>query len=76
MSTVLLNISDNEGYAPDQIGTSITLTDLLAAVEQAIADHGDDAKVVLSNGQKYGAGFGSISPWADVFTLPNEEDGE
>ncbi|QDF16017.1 hypothetical protein H3N89_gp52 [Microbacterium phage MonChoix] len=58
--TVLLGVNDNEGYAPDQIRTEVTLADLLAAVQDAITEHGEDAKVVVSNGQRYGAGFGSL----------------
>lgn len=59
-ATVAIAISDNQGYAPDQIATSITLQDVLEAVELAIQEFGSDAKVVLSNGQRYGAGFGAF----------------
>lgn len=73
---VLLNISDNQGYAPDQVNTSFTLGRLLDEVEQAIEVHGADSVIVLSNGQRYGAGYGSIldSPSTDLFYAPEDEE--
>lgn len=58
---ILMNISDNQGYAPDQIDTRFTLGDLLEQVEQAIEDFGEEATIVLNNGQRYGASYGSIA---------------
>lgn len=58
--TVLLGVNDNQGYAPDQIQTEVTLASLLASVQEAIEEYGEDAKVVVANGQRYGAGFGSL----------------
>lgn len=62
-NTVLLGVNDNQGYAPDQIDTSVTLATLLEAVEDAINQFGEDAKVVVANGQRYGAGFGSLQAY-------------
>lgn len=75
-SQVLLNISDNQGYAPDQISTNFTLARLREEVEQAIDVYGADAVIVLNNGQRYGATYGSIidSPSADLFYSPEEEE--
>jgi len=76
---VLLNISDNGGYAPDQINTDFTLGQLLEAVEEAIETHGAEAVIILSNGQRYGAGYGSIvdSGFGELFRSADEaEDGE
>jgi hypothetical protein len=56
--TVLISIDDNRGYSPEQIETKVTLADMLASVQEAIEQFGEDAKVVLFNGQQYGAGFG------------------
>ena len=61
--TVLIPVSSNMGYAPDQIDTPVTLGSLLEALQEAIENYGEDAKVVLSNGQRYGAGFGEFSSW-------------
>lgn len=61
--TVLIGVNDNQGYAPDQINTDVTLADLLSAVQDAIEQFGEDAKVVVSNGQRYGAGFGSLEAY-------------
>lgn len=75
-SQVLLNISDNQGYAPDQISTNFTLARLLEEVEQAIEVYGADSVIVLNNGQRYGATYGSIidSPSADLFYSLEEEN--
>lgn len=72
---VLMSISDNQGYAPDQINSTISLGDLLEQVEQAVKVFGEDALVVLANGQRYGAGYGAIPPLAceDLFVDPNDE---
>lgn len=71
---VLLAVDNNRGYAPDQITDSMTLRDLLNAVEQAIADFGEDAMVVtLDGGNRYGANFGAISIYADTFTAVETE---
>ncbi|AVJ49946.1 hypothetical protein FDJ43_gp48 [Microbacterium phage Koji] len=78
-NTVLLGVNDNQGYSPDQINTSVTLADLLEAVQQAILDYGEDAKVVVANGQRYGAGFGSLqthygSEVSITDAAPDEDD--
>ncbi|QNL31060.1 hypothetical protein SEA_KAUALA_48 [Microbacterium phage Kauala] len=62
-NTVLLGVNDNQGYAPDQINTDVTLASLLEAVQDAIEQFGEDAKVVVANGQRYGAGFGSLQSY-------------
>lgn len=75
MSTVLLHINNNLGYAPDQIDSTLTLGDLLAAVEQAIADHGEDAVIVTEeSGNHYGARFGNVEQYEDMFTSPDDEE--
>lgn len=58
--TVLLPISDNQGYAAEQVETHVTLQSMLDSIQDAIEQFGADAKVVLTNGQRYGAGFGRI----------------
>lgn len=74
-TTVLLPIDDNQGYSPDQVETGFTLADLLAVVQEAIAQHGDDAVVVLDNGQRYGAQYGRIDRYRDMLA-PVEGDEE
>lgn len=59
---VTLPIDDNQGYSPEQIDTSVTLYELLEAIKEAIEEFGEDATVVLDNGQRYGARFGSVRP--------------
>ncbi|GLI28494.1 hypothetical protein ARHIZOSPH14_27360 [Agromyces rhizosphaerae] len=76
-ATVLINISDNEGYSPEQINTHITLGAMLESIQEAIDEFGEDAKVVLSNGQRYGAGFGSfVGGYGDSLEVTNAEDGD
>lgn len=43
-------------------------------MEQVIEEVGAEAKVVLSNGQRYGAGYGNISQWEDIFTVEGDEE--
>lgn len=71
-STVLIGISDNQGYAPDQIETQVTLASLLEDIQQAIEEYGADAKVVLSNGQRYGAGYGRFIDTQDGVYISDE----
>lgn len=73
---VLLNISDNEGYAPNQIDDSVTLGDFLELVKEAIEEFGEDAMIVLSNGQRYGAGFGKLSTYGDLFESTTRDEDE
>lgn len=61
--TVLIPIDDNQGYAPDQISTRVTLQDMLESIQEAIDDFGSDALVVLHNGQRTGAGFGRFQSY-------------
>jgi hypothetical protein len=63
MATILtLPVVPNEAYTADSVDTSVTLYELLEAIQDAIAHHGPEALVVLDNGQKYGAQFGAIEP--------------
>lgn len=63
MATILtLPIDDNQGYVAGDIRTNVTLSELLESIQEAIQEHGEDAVVVLDNGQRYGAQFGSIRP--------------
>lgn len=76
-----LSVQSNAAYSPDQIieeGRGMRLADLLDAVQYAIDEHGEDAEVVLDNGQRYGAQFGYIATmgWGEVFELVEEEDEE
>lgn len=79
-TTVTIAISDNEGYAPNQIETEVTLATLLESIQDAIEEFGDEAKVVLSNGQRYGAGFGKFSSYRGDLEIRDidfdEEDDE
>ena len=73
---VLLSVSNNQGYAPDQIDNTMVLGTLLAAVQAAIEQFGADAQVVtMETGNYRGARFGSISTWEDAFSDANP-DGE
>ncbi len=73
---VQLNIADNEGYAPDQVGSTMTLGALLVALEDAVAEYGEDATLVLANGQRFGAGYGRlrVGRYGEVFQRPEASD--
>lgn len=75
---VILAVSNNTGYcakgATDHTST-MTLRDLIDALEAAADEHGDDALVVThDSGNRYGANFGCIDIYADTITLPEDED--
>lgn len=76
--TVILGVDDNRGYSPEQISTRVTLLDLLESVQQAIEEFGEDAKVVIGNGQRYGAAFGRLESFGPevVITDANPDDDE
>lgn len=57
---VLLAIDDNQAYMPGDVETTLTLGELIAALQEAASEHGEDAIVVLNNGQRYGASFGAF----------------
>ncbi len=71
---VLMNVKTNQGYAPDQIERTITLADLQAALEQAIADFGEEAQVVVFSGKSYGADYGSLDCYGDLFEAVDGDD--
>lgn len=74
---IIFNVSTNRGYSADQVlNETITLNDLKAALEQAIEDFGGDKKVVLHNGDNYGASYGVLTPWVDLFEQEEIEEDE
>ena len=70
---VLFAIEGNLGYAADQV-SGMTLAELLNAVEAAVDEFGADAEVVVhQTNNRYGANFGRIDPYADMFTPAEPE---
>lgn len=65
---VILKVTDRQGYSPDQVTQTMSLYDLQRAIEQAIEDFGGDALIITDNGDRYGATFGGVDPWAETFT--------
>ena len=71
---VRMNAQSNLGYAADQIDRPMSLGDLLAAVEDAVAEYGEDAQVVMhqvNNG--YGANFGQLCEF-DLFDVCDSDE--
>lgn len=63
-----LSHNANQGYGPDQV-KGMTLRDLLTAVQEAIDEHGEDAEIVTKdNGNRYGANWGTLDSYGDLFT--------
>lgn len=73
---VVLNTIGNAGYSASQVqDQSITLGDLLEAIQDAITEHGEEARVALYNAEnQYGAAWGYISQWHNVFEVVGAED--
>lgn len=70
---IQMNIEGNLGYGPDQINNPVTLADLLAEIEEAIVEWGEDAEVVLNqtnNGR--GANYGRLSAY-ELFEGPEDD---
>lgn len=71
---ILMNISPNQGYGPDQVETRMTLSDLLAEVEAAIIEWGEDAVIVTrDHSNRYGAGYGRLDS-LELFEDPESDD--
>jgi hypothetical protein len=72
--TLLLAIEDNQGYSPDDVRETLTLGDLIQALQEAAEQYGDDARLVLDNGQQYGAQYGGISTYRDLLVAAPAAD--
>ena len=73
---VEMSIAERQGYSAEQVINTMTLSDLLAAVEEAIEAYGEDAVIVTNNGDRYGARFGGVDAHGDLFTQPERDDDE
>ncbi len=74
--TVRMHHEGNLGYAADQVDTSMTLAELLEAVQEAITEWGPEATVVAyqrNNG--YGANYGALAQYG-LFDQADSEDEE
>ncbi len=71
---ILLAIEDNMGYTPDQVHNSMTIYDLVRALQEAAEEYGEDTLIVLDNGQRYGARYGGIDIYRDLITPVEDED--
>ena len=72
---VTMNVTNNQGYGPDQVETRMTLADLLVEVENAIGDFGEDAIVVThESGNRYGASWGKVSTYNTFQQAEDNED--
>ena len=75
ITRVLFAVENSQGYSADQITESMTLGDLLGAIEAAVGTYGEDALVVTRDEvSRYGASFGAISISADTFRPVDAED--
>jgi len=72
----VLRISNNQGYAADQVTNGVTLGDLLEQIQDAVDQYGDDTLVVTKDfGNRYGANWGSL-PRFDGVTLNGDDEDE
>ncbi|QWY84438.1 hypothetical protein SEA_KNOCKER_97 [Mycobacterium phage Knocker] len=72
---VQMSVDNNQGYAPDQVNPSTTLADLRDAIEDAIEEFGEDALIVTKDtGNRYGARFGRLDGYGDMFTDPEADN--
>ena len=72
---ITFNVESNLGYAPDQV-EGITLGELLAQVEEAVMEWGEDAEVVLHQiNNRYGANYGRFVEY-ELFSNEDAEEGD
>jgi len=72
---IKMNVESNLGYAADQVHARITLADLASQIEAAIEQYGEDAEVVLyQTNNAYGAAYGSLEQYGDLFTEAEAAD--
>lgn len=72
---ITMNIHANRGYSAEQIDGAMRLGDILAAVEEAITEWGEDALVVTHDtDNRYGANYGALGNYGMLFEAePNPE---
>lgn len=74
-NTIVMRYQGNLGYGADQIDNhSITLGEMLEAIQEAIAEYGDDAKVVTYQTNNRGANYGSLYGAMELFELADGDD--
>lgn len=74
--TCILQISNCEGYAANQVTTGMTLGQLRDMVREAIEWYGEDAPLVTEDRSNRAASFGTIVMHEDIepADLDNDED--
>lgn len=73
---VHMSIAERQGYSAQQVTNTMTLRDLREALEEAIEAYGEDAVIVTDNGDRYGARFGGVDSYADLFSQPERDEDE
>ena len=71
---ITFNVESNLGYSPDQV-KGITLGGLLAQVEEAVAEWGEDTEVVLHQINNRGANYGRLVEYG-LFSSEDAEEGD
>lgn len=73
---VTFNVESNLGYTPDQV-KGITLGELMAQVEEAVMEWGEDTEVVLHQiNNRYGANYGRFVEYELFSNEDTVEDDE
>lgn len=74
MSKLLMHFSGNLGYGPDQV-TGTTLGELLEAIQDAVDEYGEDAEVVLCQGNNgRGANYGRLANPLEMIELADDSE--
>jgi deoxyxylulose-5-phosphate synthase len=75
--TVIIGVNGNQGYAPDQINTRMTLGAMIEELQEAAEQFGEDALVVTADNQnRYGANFGGFQSYAGNLAISDAEPDE
>lgn len=69
-----LQVTFNVGYKAEQvIDRTITLGDLLEQLKAAVEEHGEDTLIALNDADSYGASYGYLPRYTDLFVAEAKE---
>jgi hypothetical protein len=76
-TTVALAVAPHRAYGASDVETERTLGDLLRALEEAVSEFGEDARLVTRDDtNRYGASWGHLEQWGDLFQRVGDDEEE
>jgi hypothetical protein len=76
-TTVALGVAPHRAYGASDVETQMTLGDLMRALEEAVSEYGEDARLVTrDDSNAYGAAWGHLDSWGDLFRAVGSDEEE